>query len=140
MQKSRVKTLPDEIIIDNQRITKSEDIAQKLNIYFTSVAAILNDSHTDALDLDNECIKNFVNDKVHRHTFLSIPYITTEQVFAYMNKLEPTKATGLDGLGPSFLKNSDAVIEPSIAILINKSIDTGIFPSQRKQADFKGSD
>ena len=65
---------------------------------------------------------------------MSIPYITTEQVFAYMNKLEPTKATGLDGLGPSFLKSSAAVIEPSNAILINKSIDTGIFPSQRKQA------
>ena len=61
-----------------------------------------------------------------------------------MNKLEPTKATCLDGLGPRFHKTSAAVIAPSIAILINKSIDTGIFPSLLKQAKvfpiFKGGD
>ena len=95
-------------------------------------------------DLYTESIKNFVNDKIPSHTFFIIPYITTEQVFAYVNKLEPTKATGLDGLGPRLLKTSAAVIAPSIAILINKSIDIGIFPSQHKQAKvfpiFKGGD
>ena len=93
-------------------------------------------------DLDSECIKNFVNYKVPSHTFFSIPYITTEQDFAHVNKLEPTKATGLDGLGPRLLKTPAAVMAQSIAMLINKNIDTGIFPSQLKRAKvfpiFKG--
>ena len=80
--KTSDKNLPDETIFDNQRIIKSEDIAKNLNINFSSVKSILYDSDTDVPELDTECNKNFVNDKVPSHTFFSIPYITTEQVFA----------------------------------------------------------
>ena len=142
--KSSGKNLPDEIIINDQRITNSEDIAHKLNIYFTSVADILNNDETDVPDIDTECIINFVSNKVPTGTFFTIPYITPDQALSYLSKLESAKATGLDGLGPRLLKTSAPVIAPSIAMMINKSIDSGIFPSQLKQAKvhpiFKGGD
>ena len=41
------KQLPDELIIDNERVTKSEVVAQKLNQYFTSIVDILNGNDSD---------------------------------------------------------------------------------------------
>lgn len=140
--KASSKNLPEEIIIDNERITEPEDIAQKLNIYFSSVADIFSENNIDASNLDTEHINNFVNNKVPAHTFFTIPFITVEQVVFHINNLESSKATGLDGLGPRLLKTMASVISQPIAMLINKSIVTGIFPSQLKQAKifpiFKG--
>ena len=70
------KTLPDEITIYNQRITKSKDIAHKLNIYFTSVADILNNDKTDVPDIDTKSIANYVNSKVPTQKLFTIPHIT----------------------------------------------------------------
>ena len=128
------KQLPDELIIDNERVTKSEDVAQKLNQYFTSIADILNGNENDTSALNTEKIRNFVENKIPVETYFNIPFITTEQVSAYIYKLEPSKATGLDGLGPRVLKMAASVISPSITLLVNKSIATGIFPAQLKQA------
>ena len=71
-----------------------------------------------------------------------IPNITTEKVTHYINKLDSSKATGLDGLGPKIIKLAADSLSPSIYALINKSLATGQFPSQLKQAKifpiFKG--
>ena len=71
-----------------------------------------------------------------------VPYITIEQVISHINELESSKATDLNGLGPRLLKTTTSVVPPSTAMLINKNIEKGIFPSQLKQAKifpiFKG--
>ena len=128
------KQLPEELIIDNEKITKSEDVAHKLNTYFTSVADILNGKDSEPHALNTDKIRNFVENKMPTDTFFNILFITTEQVSTYINKLDSSKATGLDGLGPRVLKMAVSVISPSISMLINKSISTGIFPFQLKQA------
>ena len=87
-------------------------------------------------------LREFVNDKVPDDTYFSIPFITTEQVMSYIRILDPSKATGLDGLGPKSMKMAANSISPFIATLINKSIISGTFPSQLKCANvfpnFKG--
>ena len=40
--------LPEELIIDNECITNSAEIAQKLNTYFSSIANILNQNDNEA--------------------------------------------------------------------------------------------
>ena len=52
----------------------------------------------------------------------------------HINKLDSTKATGLDSLGPRIIKLAAQALSPSIAALINKSIATGQFPAQLKHA------
>ena len=52
---------------------------------------------------------------------------------SYVNKLECSKATGLDGIGPRTLKIAAHDIYRSIAMLINKSMATGIFPTHLRQ-------
>ena len=134
--------LPEELIIDNECITNSAEIAQKLNTYFSSIANILNQNDNEAPSLNTEKISQYVNNKIPNDTFFTIPFITPEQVTNYINKLDCSKATGLDGIGPRILKIAACAISPSIAKLINKSIATGCFPSQLKQAKvlpiFKG--
>ena len=50
----------------------------------------------------------------------------------------------MDGIGPRIIKTAASALSSSIAMLINKSIETGTFPAQLKQAKvlpiFKGCD
>ena len=86
--------------------------------------------------MNTDKIKHFVNSKVPSDISFQIPFtfITTEQVCSFINKLDPSKATGLDGLGPRILKLASRCSAPSFADLINKSIATGRFPTLLKKA------
>ena len=121
--------LPDELIIDDDQITESEAVALKLNTYFTSIADILNENDIDIPNIDTETISNFVKNKVPKDEYFNILFISAEQVH-----LECSKATGLDGIGLRIFQTAASVVSPSIAMLINKSIATGTFPDQLKQA------
>ena len=122
--------LPEEIVVDNKRYTQSEDIANKLNEYFSTISDIFKDTESDHLDTDLTELKHFVDNKVPNDTFFRIPNITSEQVFSIISALDPSKAIGLDGIGPRIIKTIGHILSPSIAALINKSILTGKFPDQ----------
>ena len=126
--------LPEEIVIDDKRYTKSEDIATKLNEYFSSILEIFKDTDSEQFDTDLTELKKFVDGKVPSDTYFRIPNITPEQVSCIISALDPSKAIGLDGLGPRVLKLVGHILSPSIAALINKSILTGMFPDQLKLA------
>ena len=123
-----------EIIYNNKLYTKSEDIASKLNEYFSSVSEIFKDVKSDQLETDLTKLKHFVNSKAPNNTFFKIPVITPEQVCHIISTLDSSKAIGLDGIGPRIIKLIDHILSPSIAALINKSIHTGRFPYQLKLA------
>ncbi|MEW8544984.1 MAG: reverse transcriptase family protein [Candidatus Thiodiazotropha sp.] len=128
------KNLPDELIIDDERFTDSQAIATKFNEYFSSIAKILKNNCSDPLDLDLTKLNSFINNNVPNNIYFNIPYITTEQVSSYICALDPTKATGLDGVGPKIIKMAVSSLSPIIAALINKSIHSGVFPCQMKCA------
>ena len=133
-KKTTLNNLPRELIMNGETITDSEDIAAKLNAYFSSIADILND-HTDQVStFEDDKLSNFVNSKVPHNSFFTIPLITCDQVLTFINKLDSTKATGIDGLGPRIIKIAASTLSPSITTLINKSISNGCFPSQMKLA------
>ena len=142
--KTTSSNLPEELTIDNERITDPENVATKLNSYFASVSDILNENNSTGSSFDSVKISQFVNSKVPQHIQFMLPFITTEQVKLYINNLELSKTTGLDGLGPRIIKLAVDSLSPSIAMLVNKSIATGEFPSQLKIAKvlpiFKGGD
>ena len=117
--KASNERLPEERIIDTERITDSEDIAQKLNKYFTSLADILNKNDSDTPTLNTEKISFYVDNKIPKDTFFTSPFITPEQVMSYINNFDCAKATGLDGIGPRILKIAAYAFSQSIAMLIN---------------------
>ena len=74
-------------------------------------------------------LKTYVESKVPSHVNFNVPYIAPEKVNAFLHSLDPTKATGIDELGPRVLKMAASILSPSITALINKSIQTASFPS-----------
>ena len=126
--------LPSELNFDGEIVTDSEVIATKLNSYFSSISKIINEHRDDTETIDADKLKSYVNSKVPENISFRIPLISTEKVKSYILKLDPTKATGIDGLGPKIIKLAAHALAPSIAMLMNKSILTGSFPSQLKQA------
>ena len=128
-----MNNLPSELNIMGEIINDSEKIATKLNNYFSSVAEQFQ-NNTEITYLNKDKIKQFVDPKVPGDVNFQISFITVEQVCSFINKLDSSKATGLDGLGPRILKLAGNCLAPSIADLINKSIVTGQFPTKLKQA------
>ena len=122
--------LPDALSFDNQLETDAHKIACKLSEYFTTVAQRLKQNETTSSSVDFENISNFVRTKVHEDTYFQIPLISPSQVSAFINNLDPSKSTGLDGVSPRILKPACDVLSKSIAAVINKSITTGKFPDK----------
>ena len=131
---STLTTLPDELKINDETYSNSQNIASKLNKYFASVCDNFS-SHSDPVDApDTKKLDDYVSRKVLSHIHFTVPYITIQQVVEFIHELNPTKATGIDGLGPRILKMAAGVLSPSVTSLINKSIDSSCFPSQLKIA------
>ena len=126
--------LPSELKLNDEIISDSESVASKLNIYFSSIAQIINEHNDEVGTMEPDKLRNFVESKIPENVSFKIPLITSEQVLSFINKLDPAKATGVDGLGPKIIKLAANVLSPSIAMLINKSLLTGTFPSQFKLA------
>lgn len=131
---SSSSNLPDELVINEEHISEPESIAMKLNEYFSSIAQILSRNNTNSSDCDLSKLNDFIKSKVPENTFFNIPYIRAEQVSTFISSLDPTKATGLDGIGPKIIKMASHCLSPIIAGLINKSINSESFPSQMKCA------
>ena len=81
-----------------------------------------------------ENLRNFVNSKVLPDAYFDIPVINVGFVKKYLSSLDTTKFTGLDGIGPKFLKLAQDILASSITFLINKRITTGNFPNIWKHA------
>lgn len=119
-------------INDNgQTISDDSGIANVFNKYFVNIASQLKEP-AEYSDFEN--IKEFVNSKVPYDTFFSIPEISFSFVRNFLSKLDITKATGLDCIGPRLLKIAPDVLCSSITLIVNKSIKSGIFPKVWKEA------
>ena len=56
-----MKNFPSEVIINDETKTDSKYIATKLNVYFSSIAEIINE-HTDEVStFKDDKLSNFVN-------------------------------------------------------------------------------
>ena len=120
--KTASSNLPEKLIIGNESITESEAVASKLNKYFASVAELLNEntSSGSSLDFDTNKISDFVDSKVPTNTQFTIPFITHEQVLLYINTLEASKSTGLNGIGPMIIKLAAQSLSPSTVYFSNE--------------------
>ena len=84
--------------MDSTTITESHEIATKLND-FTTIFKRIEQAENLSKPNENSEFIDYINNKVPNDTL-----ITPSQVSKLMQKLNPRKATGLDGKGPSILK------------------------------------
>ena len=104
------------------------DIANLLNRYFYSVF-----KPSDAV---NENFFPFAsNEDASNPSTISDILLTVEEVNLVINKLDENKATGPDSIPALLLKNCAANISPSLCDLFNKSLFSGVVPSEWKLAN-----
>ena len=61
--------------------------------------------------------------------------VSEEEVAHHLAHLDPTKATGPDGIPARVLRECSYAIAPSLCSLFNHSLHTGTVPSEWKSAD-----
>ena len=61
--------------------------------------------------------------------------VTEEEVAKHLYHLDPSKATGPDGIPGRILKECSAIIAPSLCSLFNHSLRSGTVPSEWKSAN-----
>ena len=121
-----------ELIINDEHCTDSKTIAIKFNEYFASIAQTVNSNYSDSEISNISKLHDFINKNVSDSIYFHIPFITTDQVQPYIQLLDSSKATGLDGLGPKIIKTGASSLSPILAALVNKSIMSGTVPRQLK--------
>jgi len=97
-----------------QSESASEDLlkADLSNIYFYSI-------FTKA---STEAPEPFVNSSSNDHKSLSETTIDEEDMYTALSNLDPTKATGCDGIGPKILKNCADYLYKHPHYLFTKSL------------------
>ena len=75
-----------------------------------------------------------------KKSYLRVPLITTfnftytssDEVYILINNLKPKQSTAHDSISSQLLKDIGHMISPTLSVIINQSLYTGIFPKQLK--------
>ena len=123
LNKMKCKSIyPKMFLLNGSQITNMSSIANTFNEYFTSVGSRL------ANEIDT-------SDKPPFNSYLRTPSINTFQftfctcdnIMKYTNNLKPKCSAGHDGISSKLLKDIAQIIAPTLTIIINQSLYTGIF-------------
>ena len=96
------KIIPDILKTENGLITDHLSIMNELNKYFVNISDIIN--KTELIKDNFDTLQSALNRKLGNAEF-NLNYITAYEVKTYIDKLNPNKSTGLDGIGPRILKH-----------------------------------
>ena len=112
---------------DNNVITEASEITDAFNFHFTNVGK----------NLANDISKSNVNpiQYIKRpNCVFSFQEIHIDKVRQFLKHINVAKSTGLDNLPGKLLQIAADILAPSLTKLFNKSLSTGIYPSDWKLA------
>ena len=98
-----------------------------LNDHFTSVGPTL----ASTLPSENTNFESYIWPV---YTTFNLQHTSLSKVLKLLGTLSPNKAPGLENLSCRLLKEAGPIIATPLAFMLNKAIDTGLFPSQWKMA------
>ena len=125
----------DIILQENENlITNQTEISDLFNNFFINVAS---DIGKDSVKVDANHPSIIEIQKMNREHFcedFDFKPIPENFVVKQIVKLGIKKATGYDQISPKILKLANQAIEEPITMLINKSLETSVFPNSLKVA------
>ena len=116
-------------MINNKSFTEPEKIVEQFNIPFTEIGPQNWLSHLPQKKL--QFSSNIYQKQIQTFKFRNISVKTVIEV---LKSLASGKATGLDKISAKLLKISASAIADSLCRIFNKSAETGIFPTEWKNA------
>ena len=124
---------PSELIVNNRSIADQKEIADQFNIFFSNIGSTLSDS----IEIDDSTLDftDYLNNPTeHRFNFNTI---TESETLSIINKLKNKNSSGKDEISNKLLKSIKDEIAKPLAIIINQSLKTGVFPDALKIAKVK---
>ena len=107
-------------------------IINELNRHFVNISEIVNKSKFEEINFD--FINKHLKDKLPWYAKFDITHITPLDVKNLIDKLDASKACGIDGIGPKILKYCGDIVTIPLASIKNKCIDKCVFPDSLKEA------
>ena len=114
------------------KISDKKTIADQFNVYFANIGPNLSN---EIFNTDNVAISDYLNKTIN--TTFSMKCITDEYVLDVIKSLKSKDSTGNDRISSKLLKQMAPTIHSILRLIINQSINTGIFPEQLKLAIVK---
>ncbi len=123
------KNKKDKIILveNDEKIDDEQKVTEILNDYFTSIT----NSQQNA-NFGNYNKYNTINDNCNSFFFSEVDALDVSEA---IKRINPSKATGYDGVKPKVLKQLFSKLVEPLLIIINTIISTKKFPDQLKKAN-----
>ena len=115
--------------IDGSTVTNTEVIANNFNIFFSTIGA---KQSAKIPRVPNLTFADFLNDNVQ--TVFSFHEVTVTEVSSMIKIFKPKSSYGIDNLSMKLLKHVGGHLSSSLTLIINQSLNTGIFPDSLKVA------
>ena len=126
INKKDTKTLPDFMIIENEKVTDKSVIANKFNDYFNNIGHQM----AGAIDVKSDCsFKDYLQTRCF--TTFSFECVSENYIKNTIKNLNSKSSSGHDEISTNLLKQLDILIEP-LTLIVNQSLRTGIFPDKCK--------
>ena len=124
----KTSNFPSYIKVNDRKITNKKHIVNSFNKYFTSVGEDLASKIPPA----KKSFETYLQKQIL--TSFSFNLVNTTEVDKILRDFKPKTSSGSDGISMKLLKLINEPILPSLTILINQSLATGIFPEKFKIA------
>ena len=123
------KEFPSYFIINGDKIDNKEDIANNFNSFFQNIGPTLS---ANIPQHKNITIKTFLKEKI---TFsFEFSLLEQETVFKIISKINSKHSCGHDVISTILMKNICSLILSPIALILNQSLSTEIYPDRLKIA------
>ena len=130
LNKTKCKSVYPKMFLHNgSQITNMSSTTNTFNKYFTSVGSRL----ANEIDTSDKPPFNFYLRTPSINTF-KFTFRTCDNIMKYINNLKPKCSAGHDGISSKLLKDIAQIIAPTLTIIINQSLYTGICPEKLKIA------
>ena len=128
--KKKSPSIPTTVKFCNQTYRSAPDQAEAFNTYFHSVFSLDATSIPHLHEVQQTCDLT-ASDSYTSSLQLEV---SVEEVEKLLREIDPTKACGPDAFPSLVLKECASELAPSACKLFNKSISSGTFPQQWKEA------
>ena len=132
-KKSNKSKFPSKFLVNNRTVTDHKKIADEFNIFFSNIGSTL--SASIKLDDSTIAFTDYLdNPTEHRFSFSEI---TENETLTIIYNLKSKNSSGNDDISNRLLKSIKCEISKPLTIIINQSLETGIFPDALKVAKVK---
>ena len=127
-RKRKTNNSPSHILSNNKKINNSREIVDTLNEYFSSIGGSLASQIKQPQKRYSDYLKQNITSS------FSFDSVNSDDVLKILNKMKAKTSSDADGMSMILLKLIKEDLADPIALLINQSLASGIFPTKFKLA------